>query len=72
MALAIGIIGVREFYRILSHRSKTVIPHCICGGDRPYGANALAPDDWHPILFGYFLETVASMIYGFNVEERNR
>lgn len=72
MALAIGIIGVREFYRGFEAIGAKPSYHiAYAAAIALYGANALAPDDWHLILLWVFLVTVASMIYGFNVEERN-
>ncbi len=71
LALIIGIIGVREFYKgFEAVGAKPSYPIAYGAAALLYGIGILQPDNWHVVMLWVFLATVASMIYGFNVEER--
>ena len=70
-AFVIGIMGVREFYRgFEAVGAKPCYPIAYAAAIALYAVVAVAPADLHLIMVWVFLATVASMIYGFNVEER--
>lgn len=70
-ALAVAVIGIREFYKgFEASGTKPSYPIAYASIALLYGANALLPGDMRITMIWLVLTVAASMVYGFNVEER--